>query len=796
MNIPDFGKTRGLSDKTLNLYNVRVNGTGWLWDTKRMTNGIATRWKSFYSLREQAPESEQATWRKYIWYPEKPEDARYFYPPAVSLKKAVADAYGTLWVVGGEVAAMSMMEAGFLNSTCFFGDSNIPDTLVIDLLSFGVERLYMIPDRDESGQACAMNVRDMLKDSGIEFAAYQLPYSLEAKHGKDINDYWLLNDCNPAKFRDAIDLLVSWKLPEPQPKPTYNWDISSYPDTDLPPEFIREIERALDVHQQYNSDGWSRRNVPCPFHDDIHASATWNHNKAILRCHAGCNKSYLAKEVGAYFHLDLKNYYNPVPMVSGSTALKTEPAPYVVLDVLPDIKIAEKQTFRPALPASVDLSPAQRVEAANGRKWLDTYTKWASEAANATPEIFHEAMGLWILATAATRRVKIQVGGEDIFPNLYIMIVAKTSLYRKSTGMKKAAAVLAKANLDVLRLPGEATPEALFDELAGIKPANFDKLPTEVQRRWMLGRAFAAQKSIMKDEASSILANLKKEYMAGLSELLLQGYDSDAGVIDKRLQSKGLISIKDLSLCFLGATTPVMYSKYVGLEEAENGFLARFALIVPEGPPVMRDAPDQVDMPHTLIQELRHMFLEVLPGDYKTVVASMDEVVTPPVTSATIAPEAFDQLKKYRNALGFDMVAKEVVDDSKAASYSRLGTMAYKVALILATIEAKGTQIRIEARHAYAAQLICERWRESLHRLDYDISRAQNNGVHEKVLRYIQSSGEHGVTLRDIMKDCALKTKAYAMDVLSIIAEEGSIVRYDRKPEGKGRPSICYKASE
>lgn len=267
-------------------------------------------------------------------------------------------------------------------------------------------------------------------------------------------------------------------------------------------------------------------------------------------------------------------------------------------------------------------------------------------------------MGLWLLATAATRRVKVQIGGEDIFPNLYIMIIAKTSLYRKSTGMKKAAAVLAKANLDVLRLPGEATPEALFDELAGIKPANFEKLPPDAQRRWLLGRAFAAQKSIMKDEASSILANLKKEYMAGLSEILLQGYDSDSGVIDKRLQSKGLISIKDLSLCFLGATTPVMYSKYIGIEESENGFLARFALIVPEGPPIDRETPDFVDMPASLVQEIRHMFLETLPGDYKSVSPVMDEIITPPVVNAQIAPAAFDQLKKYRKALGFDMVSR------------------------------------------------------------------------------------------------------------------------------------------
>lgn len=792
--IPDFAKSRGLSPKTIELYNVRINGTGWLWDTRTLTGGKATRWKSFYSIRESAPETEQETWKKYTWYPSRPADAQYFYPASLSLKAGVEQGDGELWLVGGEVAAMSMFDAGFANTTSFFGDSNIPDTLIDDLKNAGVKHLRMIPDRDESGQACAMNVRDIMKDSGIKFTVYQLPYPLETKHGKDVNDYWLSLELDQVTFLDRIDTLPVWSLPEPQPKPTYNYDTSGYADADMPASFITDIERALDVYPVFNSDGWSKRNVSCPFHDDVHASATWNHEKAILRCHAGCGKSYLAKEVGGHFGIDLKQYFNPVPMYSSdSTAPKLDPEPMVIADALPDISIVSKAVYRPPLPDYAELSPAQKQEAKAGRKWLDTYVKWACEAASATPEIFHEAMGLWLLATAATRRVKLQVGGEDIFPNLYIMIIAKTSLYRKSTGMKKAAAVLNKANLDVLRLPGEATPEALFDELAGIKPVNFEKLPIEVQKRWLLGRAFAAQKSIMKDEASSILANLKKEYMAGLSEILLQGYDSDTGVIDKRLQSKGLISIKDLSLCFLGATTPVMYAKYIGIEESENGFLARFALITPEGPPQDREAPDHIEMPYTLIQEIRHMFLEILPGDYKSVTAAMEEVITPPVTTASIAPEAFKQLKKYRKAMGFDMAAKEVIDDSKSASYSRLGTMAYKIALLFAIIEATSPAIRIEDRHAYAAQIVCERWRESLHRLDVDIARSQNNGVHEKVQRYIQSSGDVGVTLRDIMKDCNLKTKAYAMDILSTIAEEGTIARFERKPEGKGRPTVIYK---
>ena len=128
------------------------------------------------------------------------------------------------------------------------------------------------------------------------------------------------------------------------------------------------------------------------------------------------------------------------------------------------------------------------------------------------------------------------------------------------------------AGLNALTISGDATPEALFDEMAGLKPMNYKDLPESVQKRWKSGRVFASQRMIMKDEASSIFASMKKDYNAGLTEILLQGYDGDTGVWEKILKSRGLISVRDMCLSFLGATTPAMWSKHVGQEEAENGF--------------------------------------------------------------------------------------------------------------------------------------------------------------------------------------------------------------------------------
>lgn len=786
VSVSDLARRRGLSDLTLNMFHVRLNGTGWLYDTKLVGGGVGTRWKSFYSLKEEAPADERENWKKYKWYPGKPPAAKYFYPPSLSLIGAIQDASNHLWLVGGDIASMTMIEAGILHTISCFGDNDMPDSFEDDLKDWKVLFLHLVPDRDKSGLEWAIKIRNRLYDKNpdIQLKVYALPYDLEDKHGKDINDFWRdQNDTD--EFEQMLMALPEWVLPEREIVAQL-WqkvnDLES-DNQDIPALLKAEIRSRLGVYEQFNNEGWSRKNVKCPFHDDKQPSATWNDEKSILHCHAGCHKDYLVRDLCEHFGIRMADYFDPIPM---SPALHIAAKPSKVVQLKPTLP---KEA--PPLPPHVALDEDQLLIARQGRKWLDTYVKWAGEAANATPMIFHEAMGLWLLATAATRRVKLQIGGLDIYPNLYIMIVARTSVYCKSTGMSKAAAVLSKANLDVLKLPGETTPEALFDELAGVKPVNFDKLPTDMQRRWMLGRAFAGQRAIMKDEASSILANLKKEYMGGLSELLLQGYDSHEGTIDKRVQSRGYMSISNLSLCFLGATTPVMWGKYVTTEENENGLTPRFVIITPEGPPDEREAPDVIELPPEIVNSLRRMFLDTLPGEYKMISPMMDEVIAPPVATASISPMALAQLKAYHKTLrvGFD----GKIEDSKAASYGRLGIVAYKVALLLATVDSPTPQIRVEDRHAYAAQLIVERWRESLHRLDKQVNHSRSGDLHDKLLRYIENFGETGVTLREIMRDFNLETRAKAMDKLQVIAEAGLIERFDRKPEGRGRPSICYR---
>lgn len=793
----DLAIERGLSLETLALFNVCCNGTGWLYDTKCMDGSIATRRKSFWSTAEQAPEEERADWKKYSWYPEKKDDARYFYPPTKSLLRAVDEAWGTLWIVGGDIAHMSLIEAGIFNSLSCFGD-HLPEQFLNDLKTWKVTSIRLIPDRDSSSEKWAITIRDRLANSleTIPLHVHALPYDVTPKHGKDVNDYWRELGCSKENFIDKLLALPEWTLPQPIPVSHELPDTSNIGNSELPMDFIRDIERSLGIQSSFRNDGWSMKNIRCPFHQDDHESANWNHEKAILKCFAGsCSPPngrgyWLASEVGLHYGLDLKSYAN-VPYATKSSPIP-KPDP-VITEALPPLELVK---LRPALPPEAELTMEQRKTAKEGRKWLDECVRWAMASCPLAPEIFHEAMALWLLSTVATRRMKLSIGGEDIYPNLYVMIIAKTTLFHKSTALFHFRKLIKAARLEPLLLPIDVTPEALFDELAGVKPINFEALPQDEQHNWLLGRAVAAQRSIIKDEASSILSSLKKDYNAGLSELLLQGYDGDTGTLRKLLKSKGLIIVKDMCLSFLGATTPVMYSKYIGNEETENGFIARFAIITPEGVPEHRFAEDNVQIPNTLLEPIRRMFSNVLPwhnGQKPSAPLTLGDVVSPPVTGVQIEIQALNKLNQYRKALGYDMLIKNEVDETKAANYARLGTMAFKIAMLLAAIESEAAPIIIQAKHAYAAQAICERWRESLHRLDRDIARSGNT-IEDKVLNYLKSAGAIGVTMRELIRDCAIKDgKVKAIGVLNTLADEGLIEQFDQKPPGAGRPTKKYR---
>jgi hypothetical protein len=137
--------------------------------------------------------------------------------------------------------------------------------------------------------------------------------------------------------------------------------------------------------------------------------------------------------------------------------------------------------------------------------WLEQYMDWSGTTGNQTPMIFHQAVGLWLLATADGRRLYGEAPwGVKIYPNLYLMLVAGTTFYRKSTAYKLAEG-MARTAIPHMLMPTPGSPERFQEALAGRLPSNFDKLGQEQRERLTKAQPFAAQRGLLKDEVSGLL---------------------------------------------------------------------------------------------------------------------------------------------------------------------------------------------------------------------------------------------------------------------------------------------------
>jgi putative DNA primase/helicase len=130
------------------------------------------------------------------------------------------------------------------------------------------------------------------------------------------------------------------------------------------------------------------------------------------------------------------------------------------------------EPLMPPLPKEAQVVEALAAEAS---LWLDDYTVWSGIWAPRAFEGFHEACGLFTLATVAARRIKIQFG-HGVYTSLYMALAARTTLYTKTTGADLAIELLKRAGLGFLLADDDATPQAFLHALTARVPEHCEEL--------------------------------------------------------------------------------------------------------------------------------------------------------------------------------------------------------------------------------------------------------------------------------------------------------------------------------
>jgi hypothetical protein len=444
----------------------------------------------------------------------------------------------------------------------------------------------------------------------------------------------------------------------------------------------------------------------------------------------------------------------------------------------------------PELPTSAKLTGAQLQEAAGVGRWLNDYVRWAGSAANETPLAFHLGAGLYLAAVAVGRRLYIHTPWrQQVFPNLYLMVVAVSTYYRKSAGLSLAAEV-ARLALPHMLMPQPGSPENFMSMLGGILPPNFADIPQADRARLEKGNRYAAQRGLLRDELSGLFKSMGRDYMAGLKELIMTLYDCPA-YLDSNTNNKGLVVIRDAALSILGAATPAELATALSASDWFNGNLARFGLLTPEPDYQERPAPKESQTPTDLANRLRRLH-ERLPepplpdalGEKKTAEAW------------SLSADIWTPCRAYEQALRAMTAPSSSLDDRLRAVYGRLHVQAIKVAILLAAMDWSDEDSglphpKVTAAHWYRAQQIVEDWRSSAHRLLADLGENEEGRLENRVLSLLKACGG-SATVRDLYRALRSPRKT-VLETLKALEDDGRVIRVQNAYSGRGRPPEKYE---
>lgn len=244
--------------------------------------------------------------KKYLWKNGKPEDLDTQWYIAPDTKDEIEKAGGLAYLANGSPAMIAYRVAGIRNVLATeLSEIAFPKDGVKYLKSIGISAVLYPVDKDEAGMQSAINWRDDLAGSGIDFIPLQWPDTMPAK--ADANDVLIYCKGNAEEFNWILrECTEEIELPISTVQKPIQFDYSS---DKTPQGLIDTIASALGIHD-WNNDGWSRKNVHCIFHDDSHESAGFNHISGVFHCFALCG-SHSPKVVADRLGIDWKQYYPP-----------------------------------------------------------------------------------------------------------------------------------------------------------------------------------------------------------------------------------------------------------------------------------------------------------------------------------------------------------------------------------------------------------------------------------------------------------------------------------------------------
>lgn len=366
--------------------------------------------------------------------------------------------------------------------------------------------------------------------------------------------------------------------------------------------------------------------------------------------------------------------------------------------------------------------------------WLADYLRAVTPLTDAPVE-FHLASGLCALSAAVGNRLYTESWGQNVFPNLWVVIVAPSSFWRKSTSINQAEALLRLA-APTRVYPSDFSREKLIKLLAE-EPAGM----------------------LSVKEFGGFLASMSRDYNAGTKETLTELYDGP-DLYTRALQS-GVIEIRRPALTMLGATTLDWLEGKITEGDLQGGFLARYLFVT------ARDKASAKGLTGAMDQEQKN-----------DLVARLHHAYDRPQQRVYYEPAARQMLDDW--ALGWEAEVTGTSHRSDLSGFAvRLQTYALKLAMLYrvsATANEGATdEHRIDELSAAQAIAYCRLlWSNVTGLIDEKIAISKD----AKELRRILSIVGAGCTKSDALKLSKLRARDFDQ-FLDTLLQSGQL--YSRK---------------
>lgn len=380
------------------------------------------------------------------------------------------------------------------------------------------------------------------------------------------------------------------------------------------------------------------------------------------------------------------------------------------------------------------LSDEERSSAESDITLVDEYVAWAKTLGDAA-WAYHEAGGFIILSTLLAGYVRLPTSFGAIVPNLWFMILADTTLTRKTTAMDIAMDIVVEVDTDAV-LATDGSIEGLFTSLA-VRP----------------GRPSV----FLRDEFSGLLeAMAKKDYYAGMMETFTKLYD---GKYQKRVLRKETIEVREPVLILFAGGIKNRIQANLSYEHVGSGFLPRFLFVSadsdvtklkPMGPP--RDST--MGKRDYLLARFQALSAHYQRTQQLNVAGRIVDTRVP--FDASMTDDAWVRYNRFENDM-VQLAMKSTLRELLVPTLDRMAKSTLKMATLIAAARHLTDQVLIEERDLIKAISYTEKWRP--HTIDV-VSNLDKSSSERKIeLIYGAIKRQPGVMKSVIMRTYHLNAK-------------------------------------